>query len=39
MNDEIASFVPGRALPDGMIVAGAADGTMGLASCLKDGAL
>ena len=36
-NDEIAAFVPGRALPDGMIVAGAASGTMALASCLKDG--
>ena len=36
-NDTIAGFVPGRTLPDGMIVTGAASGTMGLASCLKDG--
>lgn len=36
-DDTIASFVPGRTLPDGMIVAGAAGGNMGLASCLKGG--
>ncbi|MDC3235274.1 sarcosine oxidase subunit alpha family protein, partial [Candidatus Puniceispirillum sp.] len=36
-NDAIAGFVPGRNLPDGMIVTGAASGTMGLASCLRDG--
>ena len=36
-DDAIASFVPGRALPDGMTVVGAAAGTFGLASCLKGG--
>ena len=36
-NDVIAGFVPGHPLPDGMIVAGAADGTLGVASCLKGG--
>ena len=36
-NDAIAGFVPGRNLPDGMIVTGAASGIMGLASCLKGG--
>jgi heterotetrameric sarcosine oxidase alpha subunit len=36
-NDEIAGFVPGHTLPAGMIVTGAASGTMGLASCLKGG--
>ena len=36
-NDAIAGFVPGHTLPNGMIVTGAASGTMGLASCLKDG--
>ena len=36
-SDTIEGFVPGGTLPDGMIVTGAAGGTMGLASCLKDG--
>ncbi|MDC1383567.1 sarcosine oxidase subunit alpha family protein [Candidatus Puniceispirillum sp.] len=36
-NDKIAGFVPGNTLPKGMIVAGAAGGTMTLASCLKAG--
>ena len=34
--DDIAAFVPG-ALPQGMAVAGAANGTMTLARCLADG--
>jgi heterotetrameric sarcosine oxidase alpha subunit len=36
-NDSIAGFVPGRTLPDGMLVAGAANGALGLASCLTGG--
>ncbi len=36
-NAAIAGFVPGPTLPEGMIVTGAANGTMGLASCLKGG--
>ena len=35
--DDIATFVPGEDLPPGMSVAGAANGTMTLAACLKDG--
>ena len=36
-NDEIAAFVPGKVLPTGMIVAGAANGVMTLSACLQDG--
>jgi sarcosine oxidase subunit alpha len=36
-NDSLAAFVPG-VLPDGLTVAGAANGTFGLARCLADGA-
>ena len=36
-DNSIAGFVPGSNLPDGMTVAGAAGGTMTLASCLKTG--
>ena len=36
-DNAIAGFVPGAILPEGMIVAGAASGTMTLSSCLKDG--
>ena len=36
-NDEIASFVPGGELPDGMQVAGAANGILTLRSCLASG--
>jgi heterotetrameric sarcosine oxidase alpha subunit len=35
--NDIAGFVPGGQLPDGMIVAGAANGVMTLAACLRDG--
>jgi sarcosine oxidase subunit alpha len=35
--DDIAGFVPGGDLPDGMIVAGAAGGTMTLGACLAEG--
>lgn len=35
--DDIAAFVPGADLPDGMIVAGAANGTLTLAAGLEDG--
>ena len=35
--DAIAGFVPGDNLPDGMIVTGAANGVMTLASCLQNG--
>jgi sarcosine oxidase subunit alpha len=36
-NETLASFVP-AALPDGLTVAGAANGTFGLARCLAEGA-
>ena len=36
-DNAIAGFVPGNTLPEGMIVAGAAGGTMTIASCLKAG--
>ncbi len=36
-NENIASFVPGDVLPVGMVVAGAANGSMTLASALKTG--
>ena len=36
-NESLATFVPGNA-PRGMLVAGAANGLYGLASCLADGA-
>ena len=36
-NDTLAAFVPGADLPPGMIVAGAANGSMGLHSCLVAG--
>lgn len=36
-NADIASFVPGGTLPTGMVVAGAANGSMTLASGLKSG--
>ena len=36
-DDEICAFVPGADLPDGMVVAGAANGRFDLASCLRDG--
>lgn len=35
--DDIAAFVPGGDLPPGMVVAGAANGTMTLAAALRDG--
>ena len=35
--EDIAGFVPGGELPPGMIVAGAANGTLSLASALRDG--
>jgi len=35
--DDIAAFVPGRDLPPGMTVAGAANGTLTLGAALKDG--
>jgi len=35
--EDIAGFVPGGELPVGMTVAGAANGTLGLASALKEG--
>ena len=35
--DDICGFVPAGELPPGMTVAGAANGTMTLAACLKDG--
>jgi len=36
-DEGIAGFVPGGELPDGMIVAGAARGTMTLGTCLAEG--
>ncbi len=36
-NDKIAGFVPGGDLPDGLSVAGAANGTMTLAAAIKAG--
>ncbi|GAW35781.1 aminomethyltransferase [Roseovarius sp. A-2] len=35
--DDLAAFVPGRDLPPGMVVAGAANGAMTLAAALRDG--
>ena len=35
--DDLAAFVPGRDLPPGMVVAGAANGTMTLAAALREG--
>jgi len=35
--DDIAAFVPGASLPVGMVVAGAANGTLTLSCALKDG--
>ncbi len=35
--DDIAGFVPGGELPPGLTVAGAANGTMTLGACLRDG--
>ena len=37
-NDDLAAFVPGGTLPDGMIVAGAANGDMSTAGALRGGA-
>lgn len=37
-SDDIAAFVPGKDLPFGMSVAGAAKGALTLAACLQDGA-
>jgi heterotetrameric sarcosine oxidase alpha subunit len=37
-SDDIAAFVPGKDLPVGMSVAGAAKGALTLAACLRDGA-
>lgn len=37
-NDDLAAFVPGGTLPDGMIVAGAANGEMSTAGALRGGA-
>ncbi|MCB1638822.1 MAG: (2Fe-2S)-binding protein, partial [Thiothrix sp.] len=36
-HERIAAFVPGTELPPGMQVAGAAQGSLGLAACLLDG--
>lgn len=36
-NDSLAAFVPGGQLPQGMLVAGAANGQMSLQSCLDSG--
>ncbi len=36
-DDEIAGFIPGKSLPSGMSVAGAADGDMTLSAALKSG--
>jgi heterotetrameric sarcosine oxidase alpha subunit len=38
-NADLAAFVPGGTLPDGMIVAGAANGDMSTAGALRGGAL
>ncbi len=35
--DDLAAFVPGRELPPGMVVAGAANGAMTLAAALREG--
>ncbi|MCP5086255.1 MAG: sarcosine oxidase subunit alpha family protein [Rhodobacteraceae bacterium] len=36
-NEDLSAFVPGGELPPGMIVAGSANGTYGLAGCLAEG--